>query len=293
MGIDSASLAKLTKTEILADLIQRALYKDTVMWPLAADLSSRLGPGQRFTTIPRSLSKSTSDINSSGTELVDNSVAYKKDTLEINKFKTVYDYIYDVDKPYSVVDLKQDFFVEAAPAMAEKLEADLVASVIAAGGTTPESAVANPNKFQLAGTDSSSNLNQALTLTQLSSLNQKMSEANVPKAGRYLFLSPKQVHELRILANITDASQFGSRDGLVNGEIARLHGFTVVESNHLSANQVIAMHVNSIVKAMSKNVTIDEERQASKKRDFVSIDAHYGVRVIRDGEHIWFGNELP
>lgn len=291
MSVDATNLAKLTREEILADMIQRELYKTGVMWPLAMDLSDRLRAGQRYTVLPRSTGKPVEDIPNDGSELADATTEYKRDVLELDKFKTVFDYIYDKDQSWSAVDLKEDFYVEAAPSLAEQLEADLVAAVVAAGATKPESAVANPNKFQLAGTDSASNANQALTLEQVSDLNRQMTEAKIPKSGRYLFVSPKQAHELRILENISDASKFGSRDGLVNGEIARLHGFTIVECQDLTANEVVAMHVSSIAKAMAKDVTIDEERQSSKKRDFASVDAHYGVRAIRDGELIWYGDE--
>lgn len=293
MSVDATQLAKLTREEILADMIQRELYKTGVMWPLAMDLSDRLRPGQRYTVLPRSLGKSVADIPNDGSELADALTSYEKDVLELAKFKTVYDYIYDKDQAWSAIDLKEDFFVEAAPSLAERLEADLVAAVVAAGVTKPQSAVANPNKFQLAGTDSQSNLNQALTLDQVSDLNRKMTDAKVPKSGRYLFLSPKQAHELRILDGIQDASKFGSRDATVNGEITRIYGFIVVECQDLTDNQVVAMHISSIVKALAKDVTIDEERQSSKKRDFASVDAHYGIQAIRDGELIWFGNELP
>lgn len=286
-----ANLSKLTRTEILAEEIQRALRKDTVIWPLARDLSSRLRPGQRYTTIPRSVGRSVGDITNSGIELADSTTSYLKDTLEINKFKTVYDYIYDVDQAWSSVNLVDDFYVEAAPAMAEKLEADLVAAMVAAGTTHPESADANPNYFQLADADDQANANQRFSLNQLSSIGQSMDEAKVPKSGRIAALSPKQAHLMRTEDGIQDASKFGNNNAVVNGELARLYGFIIVESQNLTSNQVLCFHSDAIVKAMMKDVTVDEERQSSKKRTFVSMDAHYGVRVIRNGELIWLGDE--
>lgn len=292
MSIGNTDLAKLTREEILAEEIQRALRKNSVVWSLARDLSSRLRPGQRYTTIPRSVGRLVGDINDSGTELADSDTEYEKDTLEINKFKTVYDYVYDVDQAYSSVDLVDDFYVEAAPALAERLEADLVAAMVAAGTTKPESAAPNTNKFQLSGTDDESNANQRFELNQLSKIGQEMDEAKVPKSGRIAMISPKQAHLLRTEDGIQDASKFGNNQAVVNGELAKLYGFIIVESQDLSANQVICFHTDAIVKAMLKAVTTDQERQSSKKREFVSMDAHYGVRVIRDGELIWLGTEV-
>ena len=101
------------------------------------------------------------------------------------------------------------------------------------------------------------------------------------------------MHELRIQDGIQDASKFGNNNAVVNGEIARLEGFTILESQDLTSNQVLCFHSDAIVKAMAKAVTVDEERQSSKKRTFASMDAIYGTRVIRDGELIWFGDENP
>lgn len=291
MSIGNTDLAKLTREEILADEIQRALRKQSVVWALARDLSSRLRPGQRYTTIPRSVGRLVGDITDSGTELVDSDTEYEKDTLEINKFKTVYDYVYDVDQAWSSVNLIDDFYVEAAPALAEKMEADLVAAMVAAGTTKPESGSPNTNKFQLAAADDDSNANQRLSLNQLSKISQEMDEAKIPKSGRVCMVSPKQAHLLRTEDGIQDASKFGNNQAVVNGELARLYGFIIVESQDLTANQVVIFHTDAIVKAMLKEVTTDEERQSSKKRTFCSMDAHYGVRVIRDGELIWFGDE--
>jgi N4-gp56 family major capsid protein len=287
----ASDLSKLTRTEILADEIQRALRKNSVAWALARDLSDRLRPGQRYTTIPRSVGRSVGNYDDSGTELADSATSYLKDTLQIDKFKTVWDYIYDTDQAYSSVDLVDDFYVEAAPAMAEQLEGDLIAAMVAAGTVKPESGGANTNKFQLAGTDDQSNANQRLTLNQLSLIGKEMDEAKIPKSGRICMVSPKQAHLLRTEDGIQDASKFGNNQAVVNGELARLYGFIIVESQDLTANQVVIFHTDAIVKAMMKNVTVDEERHSSKKRTFVSMDAQYGVRVIRDGELIWFGDE--
>jgi hypothetical protein len=293
MSTQSTQLAKLTREEILADEIQRALRKQSVAWSLARDLSSRLRPGQRYTVIPRSIGRSVGDIPNNGSELADSATSYEKDTLELNKFKTVFDYVYDKDQAYSSIDLIDDFYVEAAPALAEQMEADLVAEMVAAGTTKPVSLVANPNKFQLSGTDDESNANQKFELNQLSKIGKEMDEAKVPKSGRYAMISPKQAHLLRTQDAIQDASKFGNNNAVVNGQLAVLYGFTIVESQDLTANQVICFHSDAIVKAMAKDVTVDEERQSSKKRTFASMDSHYGTRVIRDGELIWFGNELP
>ena len=99
-GASSTNLDKLTREEILADEIQRALRKTSVVWSLARDLSSRLRPGQRYTTIPRSVGRAVGDMPNNGTELADSATSYLKDTLELDKFKTVYDYVYDKDQAY-------------------------------------------------------------------------------------------------------------------------------------------------------------------------------------------------
>jgi len=284
MSIDVASKAKLETEQLLASMVLQSLKKEVVFWNLLTDLTTRVKPGHKTVRIPRNVGRQVSDTPSDGNELADPTTEYKDDILKLDIHKTVYDYIYDTEDAETLVELKSDFYFDAPAALADKIEDEIIAYMIAVGTTRPD-ATANPNKFQLDGVTT-------MSIDQVSSLNRQMTEANIPKSGRYLALSPNLLHELRIQDGISDASKFGNNDAVVNGFVATLHGFTIIESNGLSATQALAFHRDAVVKALSRQVSRDEERQSSKKREFVSLDISYGRAAIRNADLIWFGNEV-
>lgn len=285
MSINAPSKAKLETEQLLANMVLQTLKKEVVFWNLLEDLTSRVMPGHKTVRIPRNLGRQVSDTPDDGTELANPTTQYTDDILVLDIHKTVYDYINDVEQAEVLLELKNDFYFDAPAALADKIEDEIIAYMIAVGTTRPD-ATPNPNKFQLAG-----GTNNEITIDQVSDLNRQMTEANVPRSGRYLALSPNQLHVLRIQDGISDASKFGNNDAVVNGFVAKLHGFTIVESNGLGATQAIAFHSSAVVKALSRQVKRDEERQASKKREFVSMDISYGRRAMRNADLIWFGDE--
>lgn len=287
MSIDATSKGKLETEQLMASMVLQSLRKEVIFWNLLEDLTQRVKVGHKTVRIPRSLGRAVADTPDDGSELADPNTEYANDVLVLDIHKTVYDYIYDIHELETLIELKSDFYFDAPAALADKIEDEIIAYMIAVGTTRPD-ATANPNKFQLQG-----GTNDELTVDEVSDLNRKMTEANIPKSNRYLVISPNLAHKLRIQDKISDASKFGNNDAVVEGMIGKLHGFTVIESNGLGSTQCLAFHKSAAVKALSRQVTRDEERQSSKKREFVSMDISYGRRALRNADLIWFGDENP
>ena len=85
------------------------------------------------------------------------------------------------------------------------------------------------------------------TETQLLAARQALGEANVPAGDRFLAVSPDIATRLLGLDSLRDASQSGSSGALREAEIGRLYGFTIVESNALTAGTAIAYHRTGFV----------------------------------------------
>lgn len=276
MSIDAGSKTKLETEELLAILTLQVLRKEGVFWPLLADLSSRVRKGILTVRIPRNLGRTVADTPDDGTELANPTSQYTDDVMTLDVHKTVYDYINDVEDVETLLDLKADFYADAPSALADDIEDEIIAFLVAGAA----------NHVQFDGT-----ANAYPTLDQVSEINQAMTEANIPKSNRFFAVSPAVAHNLRIQEGVVDASKFGNNDAIVNGFIAKLHGFSIVESAGLSATQALAFHKDAAVKAVSRSFKRDEERQASKKREFVSIDASYGRQMLRGGALAWLLDE--
>lgn len=268
---------KLKQEQIMAAMIVKSLKKSNVITPTVIDLSAQFAKGKTKASIPSAGDLAVETTPRDGNSLEGSNRVYDKSPLEIDIYKTVSDYLYDLDDHESMLDLFADFYADAPGTLAEALETDVVSMMREAG-------LASAKKFQLAGTS-----NQKITLAQITDLNTAMNIAKVPKEGRVLAVSPTQAGVIRAFPEVRDASASGSTDSIRNGFVARIEGFDVVESNDLTQYEVMAYHRSAACYGVGKEVKKDEQREASKKRTFVSVDGGWGMRVIRD--LIWFGNE--
>lgn len=267
----------LKQEQIMAAMIVKALSKSNVIAPTIIDVSSQFAKGRTKAAIPTAGALMVEDTPRDGEALVGSNRAYDKKPLEIDQYKTVADYIYDLDDHESTLDLMADFYADAPQALSEVLETDIVAAMKEAG-------LMSSKKFQLAGEE-----NKAITLAQISELNTQMNIAKVPKSNRYLAVSPSQAAIIRAFPEVRNAAAFGNNESIVNGLVTNIEGFMVIESNDLTQYEVMAYHGSVAAFGVGKEVRRDEQREASKKRTFCSVDAGWTKKVIRD--LIWFGNE--
>lgn len=272
VGVD-----KLKQEQILAAMIVKALPKASVIAPTIIDVSSQFAKGKTKAAIPSAGALAVEDTPRDGDDVVGSNRVYDKSPMEVDQYKTVADYIYDLDDHESILDLMADFYADAPGTIAERLETDIVAIMRTAG-------LASAKKFRLAGAT-----NTEITEVQIRGLNTAMNIAKVPKTGRFLAVSPTQAGVMRGWDSVKNASAFGNNDAIVNGFVAKFEGFTVIESNDLTQYEVMAYHGSVAAFGVGKEVKKDEQREASKKRTFVSVDAGWARKVIRD--LIWFGNE--
>lgn len=96
-------------------------------------------------------------------------------------------------------------------------------------------AVAVEDSFAATATD-------ADTIATLLAARQALTAANVPAGDRFLAVSADIATRILTLEGLQDASRAGSDSALREGTIGRIYGFTVVESNALTAGTALAYH---------------------------------------------------
>lgn len=83
---------------------------------------------------------------------------------------------------------------------------------------------------------------EADTIAKLLSARQLLGAANVPAGDRYLAVSPDIATRLLSMEGLRDASRAGDDGALRQATIGNLFGFTIVESNALTAGTAVAYH---------------------------------------------------
>lgn len=119
-----------------------------------------------------------------------------------------------------------------------------------------------------------------------------LSEADVPKQGRWVVCPPWFIERLAGDKRFSDASASGSTDALMNGLVKRAAGFDVLESNNVPKNagtggeaaktqtQVIAGHPMATTFADSTN-RVEAYRPEKRFADAVKGLHVYGCKITR------------
>lgn len=93
-----------------------------------------------------------------------------------------------------------------------------------------------------------------LSLANVRSLRKALSAANVPMDNRSLVLNSDLYDGLLSQNNLSDASQFGARDAIVEARVPRVYGMNVFESTIIPANGIsllgFAVHPNALAIAV-------------------------------------------
>lgn len=137
----------------------------------------------------------------------------------------------DQELTYSLVDFGAQITAVQVDAVARGAE-DLIAAAM--NGLTAE------QTYSAAATD-----DEAEVMRVLLNARQALGEANVPAGDRFLAVSPGFATLMLNMKGLRDSSQAGDSGALRNATIGQVLGFTVVESNALTAGTAVAYHRNA------------------------------------------------
>lgn len=273
MSLDSAGVSDISMEEILFQDVQEYLVQEAVIIGTVVNLTSKVNRGDKSVKVPRFSGLVVSDVKQDGTEAGAAGMTANQDTLELTSFKEVPEFIYEAADLESAVDLKAEFLDAAPRVLAEDIENAIYAEL-------KQSATI----IQMSEADINAVANSAPSLLDIQKAGLVLDKANVRRTERYLLVSPEIKVHLLGKTEIQDASKSGSNSALVNGEFARLFGFTMVESNVVPADECVAYHMSAAAFAMQKQVEYIEEQQRSYGREFIAVRTKYGTKVMDAGK---------
>ncbi len=278
MALDSAGVSDISMEEILFNDVQEYLVEEAVIIGTITNLTNRVKKGMKSIKVPRFSGLTVSAVKQDGTCAVAGGMTADQDTLNLNIFNEVPEYIYECADLESAVDLKQQFLDAAPRVLANQIEADIYAELKGGVSAATPDHIIQMNEADLNGT-----ANSAPSLKDIQNAGLLLDKKKVPKTDRYLLVSPDVRVHLLCKAEIQDASKSGSNNALVNGEFARLFGFTMIESCNVPADETIAYHRTAVAFAMHNQVEFIEEQDRACGREFISVRTKYGVKHLDAG----------
>ena len=177
----------------------------------------------------------------------------------------------DVDKAQVKPKLMDGIMSEAAYAIGDSVDQFIAAKYSDAGNTV-----------------SALTVSVGAVIQNLSNMQLKLNEANVPQQDRYLFVPPWYhqhiVNSVSQGINSTGVPKLMDNGVLVNGYVGELFGFNLLMSNNVSNNgtvwQMMALHRSAITFA-GQIAKIEATRIQDRFGDGVKGLYLYGAKVVR------------
>ena len=195
-------------------------------------------------------------------------------TLEITQAKFFNFRVEDIDKAQMQVSLMESATQDAAYRLGDVAD-QYVAGVMVAGAGARVGTVASPIEFDLS---------EVLANDAIIDLKTKLDEANVPGEGRFLVVPPWLTGILLKEGLVTrNVGWSGVEPAMKNGQVARLYGFDILESNNVpvdtGTSQIIAGTARACTFADSVN-DVEAYRPEKFFADALRGLHVYGAKVV-------------
>ena len=269
-----------TRQALVSSIVQEVIAEKAQLLPLVTDYSGSAQPGSQSLGIPRRNTFSASTKSENGS--VDNSeMTFGVDTITF-EHKYVSAKIEDIARVQSVVDIPGEVVKEIGEAMARAADAQILAALKDVSLATPD--------MRLPLADASTDKIALADITNARKL--LRSEGKVMFDGdTYLLVSPEQEQELLSISNLIDASKYGDSLSIKAGEIGSVHGFRVVVSDLLNADQAIAFHKSAVGFAAQQNFKLEYDRDLSSLADHYVGSGLMGAAALAEGKRsVFFGD---
>lgn len=256
-----------TRQALVAKLVQEALIQTSILVPTVQDYSQFAVPGALSVGVPKATQLSV-DAKAEDTDLVSQQITFTNDTISFDKHKAIYVEIEKIAKLQSNVDVQAYVVEEMAKQLALQIDKDLLVQLRLASAAAPDHRIALTGNIQ-------SDIINARKLLNIQ---------KVPLSDRYLVISPDQEAAMLAVADFVRADAYGSAGGLINGEIGRVYGFTVLMHTELAAQELLAYHKSHVGFAMQADPEYVTDFNLKGVKDEHLLDQLYGMVVLDSGK---------
>jgi N4-gp56 family major capsid protein len=266
IGLTEVSASSMA---VIASIVQDTLKQESKLLPLVTDYSSQVIQGALSVSAIRRTQFAAAD-KAENTALTAQELTFAADTITLSKNKAIYAALERVAQLQATPNVESEIIMEMAKELALQVDKDIFTEIALASAAAPD------HRLAFAG----ANVAQADLLSARSLLNIQ----SVPMDNRYLGIAPDQEAALLAISDFVRADAYGSAGGLVNGEIGRLYGMTVVMSNVFTAARAYVWHKSAVgfAQQMTPEYSTDVDLKNTAKEYL--LQHIYGAKVLDLGK---------
>ena len=269
-------MANITTTEtaavgldVVSRYVQMYLAKRAILIPSVTDLTADAVPGVKSVGVGRRTGFTAAN-KTAGNAAVAQAFTWASDALALDQHKVVFARLENIADVQATIAQAPEIMEASTQAIVDALEAAVYTALAATKASAPDHRV----KYATASTLSTKDIVEARRL---------LSVQNVPFENRFLAINPNQEADLLKLEDFLNASKYGNNGPLLNGEVGRILGFTVLVSNNVTADTSIAYHSSHVAFARQQITQFTSMPNLEYVATDYLMQALYGVKTLDTG----------
>ena len=257
-----------TSIDVVAAILQAELIQNSVLLGTVSDYTAWVMPGANTVKVPRTSSFIAGD-KVENTASSYQALTFATDDIELSIYKHIVAELEDIAREQSAVDVEGEYIRRMATAMVEAIESDIAGVIIKSA-----------NEIQLSGTS-----NLLITKADILEARKLLDDAKVPAGERFLVIPPSQEKAMLLIEDFVDASKYGSNQAVMNGELGRIFGMSVIKTTSLASDtEAVVYHRSHAAFARQLAPKFEKQRAAlTKLADELSLSLRYGVKQLDSG----------
>jgi len=256
-----------TRQALVAALVQETLKTKSILLPTVTDYSRFAVPGAKSVAIPRRDQFAAAD-KAENTDLLLQEITFVSEIITLDKHKAIYCELERIAAIQANVDVRGEIIEEMALELALQIDKDLIVELKDISSAAPDHWL----DYAAAG--------GPIAQADILEARRLLSVQKVPMNDRYLVISPTQEKAMLLISDFVRADQYGSSEGLRNGELGRIYGFTVLVHTELDAVDSLIYHKSHVGFAMQAGAEFETDKNLKAVADQFLLHQIYGCETL-------------
>ena len=271
MPISDTEVA-VTKQQLVSSIVQDVLKSESILIPTITNYSQFAVPGAKGVDIAKRNQFAAGD-KTEDVDLVQQTLTFTADSLNFDKHKAIYAELEMKAGLQSNVAVRSEILMEQAKELALQVDKDIITQLKLVSTAAPDHLI-----------DYSNSPTDTILQTDILEARRLLNVAKVSKAGRFMMVSPDQEKAMLLIADFVRADAYGNAGGLINGEIGRVYGFTVLMHTELSAADTLFWHPSHVGYGTQLDPSFEEMKNLKGVKDEFLLHMIYGCKVLDSGK---------